>query len=46
MNSRLDPTEDLVEERIHELEDKYEDITNNSTQTKTSKLWIRLTDMK
>ena len=46
MNSRLGSIEDLVEERIHELEDKYEDIANNSTQTRTSKLWIRLRDMK
>lgn len=35
MNSRLDPIEDLVKERIRELEDKPEDITNNSVQTKT-----------
>ena len=27
VNSRLDPTKDLVEEKISELEEKYEDIT-------------------
>lgn len=31
MNSRLDPIEDIV----RELEDKSEDITNNSVQIKT-----------
>ena len=35
VNSRLDPIEDLGEERISELEEKYEDITNNSAQTRT-----------
>lgn len=36
-NNLLDPIEDLVEERIRELEDKYEVITNNSVQTRTQK---------
>ena len=34
VNSRLDQIEDLGEERISELEEKYEDITNNSAQTR------------
>lgn len=35
VNSRLDPIEDSVEERISELEEKYKGMTNNSAPTRT-----------
>lgn len=46
MNSRLDPIEDFGEERIGELQYKYEAITGNFILIRTQKLWKGLKDMK
>lgn len=38
LKSKSDPTEDLIEARISDPEEKHKDIANNSPQTRTEKL--------